>query len=140
MPGLWKAWKAQGRLPTLSTSPLGISPQAGRDSHIPTAPAPTADGKLENQKQVFQFPTATIPLSQNRKHKTAGGLRPPPAIALRAWLIKHTSCRIACALRALDIDRTQPTKGEIAQHSYFRLIPHWNRTAGSGSSPIGINS
>jgi hypothetical protein len=39
MPGLWKAWKAKSRLPTLSTSPLGISPKSRRDSHIPTAPA-----------------------------------------------------------------------------------------------------
>jgi hypothetical protein len=35
MTGLWKAWKAKGRLPTLSTSPLGISPKAGK---IPTFP------------------------------------------------------------------------------------------------------
>src|SRR5712692_9155041 len=35
MPGLWKEWKAKGRLPTLSTSPLGISPKAGE---IPTFP------------------------------------------------------------------------------------------------------
>jgi Reverse transcriptase (RNA-dependent DNA polymerase) len=37
MPGLWKAWKAKTRLPTLSTSPLGNLAQNRRDSHIPTA-------------------------------------------------------------------------------------------------------
>ncbi|MCZ2074624.1 MAG: hypothetical protein LC130_06440 [Bryobacterales bacterium] len=35
MPALWKEWKAKGRLPTLSTSPLGISPTA---DEIPTFP------------------------------------------------------------------------------------------------------
>ena len=37
MTGLWKAWKAPNRLPTLSTSPLEISPTAGE---IPTFPQP----------------------------------------------------------------------------------------------------
>jgi hypothetical protein len=58
MPGLWKVWKAKKRLPTLPTSPLEISPKNRRDSHIPTAPATKADGKVENQKQVSHFPTA----------------------------------------------------------------------------------
>src|SRR2546430_13161400 len=35
MPGLWKEWKAKNRLPTLSTSPLEISPTAGE---LPTFP------------------------------------------------------------------------------------------------------
>jgi hypothetical protein len=35
MAGLWKEWKAKSRLPTLSTSPLEISPRAGE---IPTFP------------------------------------------------------------------------------------------------------
>ena len=38
--------------------PLGKLAKGGRDSHIPTAPATRADGKVENQKQVFRFPTA----------------------------------------------------------------------------------
>ena len=37
-----------------------------------------ADGKVENQKQVSHFPTATNPLSPGRKTRAAGGLRPPP--------------------------------------------------------------
>src|SRR5579875_3902440 len=52
MTGLWKAWKAQSRLPPLSTSPLGISPKGGE---IPTAPAKWS-GKVENQNQVSHFP------------------------------------------------------------------------------------
>jgi hypothetical protein len=35
MAGLWKAWKAKGRLPPLSTNPLGISPSAGEISTFP---------------------------------------------------------------------------------------------------------
>jgi hypothetical protein len=38
--------------------PLGNLAKGRRDSHIPTAPATKADGKVENQKQVSHFPTA----------------------------------------------------------------------------------
>ena len=80
MPGLWKAWKAKSRLPTLSTSPLEISPTAGRDSHISTAPATTADGNVENQKQVFHVPTATDPRSpRTKKHGRGTGFALRPA-------------------------------------------------------------
>ena len=61
MPGLWKAWKTKNRFPTLPTSPLEILAQRRRDFHIPTAPATRAVEKMENQKQVSHFPTATIP-------------------------------------------------------------------------------
>jgi hypothetical protein len=78
MPGLWKAWKAKSRLPPLSTSPLEISPKGRRDFHISTAPATRADGKVENQKQVSHFPTATNVYGSQEKNRAAGGLRPPP--------------------------------------------------------------
>src|ERR1035438_6225571 len=39
--------------------PLGNPAKRRRDSHISTAPAAKADGKVENQKQVSHFPTAT---------------------------------------------------------------------------------
>jgi hypothetical protein len=39
--------------------PLGNPAKRRRDSHISTAPAARADGKVENQKQVSHFPTAT---------------------------------------------------------------------------------
>src|SRR5664280_3584121 len=73
MPGLWKAWKAKGRLPTLSTSPLEISPRAGE---IPTFPqlrrllaifsgrttkkesGSVGGGKVEIQNQDSHFSTA----------------------------------------------------------------------------------
>ena len=38
--------------------PLGHLAKGRRDSHISTAPATRADGKVENQKQVSHFPTA----------------------------------------------------------------------------------
>ena len=63
MPGLWKAWKAKSRLPTLSTSPLEISPKPARFPHFHRS-----DGDS---------------LSQNQKHQRAG-YRPPPAAALCA--------------------------------------------------------
>lgn len=53
MPGLWKAWKAKSRLPTLSTSPLGISPKGGE---IPTFPQLQRSG-LEKWKTKSRFPT-----------------------------------------------------------------------------------
>ena len=77
MTGLWKGWKAKGRLPPLSTSPLGNHAQRRRDSHIPTAPTTAADGKVENQKQVFYFPTATVSLI-HKKEETPGRGRASP--------------------------------------------------------------
>jgi hypothetical protein len=47
--------------------PLGNPARSGRDFHIPTAPATRADGKLQNQKQVFHFPTAISLISEPRK-------------------------------------------------------------------------
>src|ERR1035438_1177554 len=59
--------------------PLGNLAQRRRDSHISTAPAARADGKVENQKQVSHFPTASnVYGSQEQEPGRAGGLRPPP--------------------------------------------------------------
>jgi hypothetical protein len=49
--------------------PLGNPAERRRDSHIPTAPAMTADGKVENQDQVSHFPTATTSQIEKRKEK-----------------------------------------------------------------------
>ncbi len=79
MPGLWKEWKAKGRLPTLPTSPLGNLANSERASHISTAPAMTADGNVQNQKQVFHVPTATDPRTPKTKKPGRGtgfALRP----------------------------------------------------------------
>jgi hypothetical protein len=106
MPGLWKEWKAKGRLPTLPTSPSEISPKTGE---IPTFPQPRRrgpDGKVENQKQVSHFPTASIPLSTKEQNRSAGGLRPPPPAALRsASVVSFYSAGVGNFLSALDITR-----------------------------------
>jgi hypothetical protein len=78
MPGLWKARKAKNRLPTLSTSPLEISPTAARFPHS-HSPGDEANGKMENQTQVSHFPTATNPIFlSHQKARPAAGLRPSP--------------------------------------------------------------
>src|SRR5215469_5001410 len=92
MPGLWKAWKAKGRLPTLSTSPLEISPKAGE---IPTFPQLRRRGRMENQKQVSHFPTA--PSRYLKKPKNHGGeaIAPPAvAAALRAAAPKTSTSSV----------------------------------------------
>ena len=76
MPGLWKAWKAKGRLPPLSTSPLEISPKAGE---IPTFPPLRRRRRMEKWKTKTRFPTfppPRVPPSKS-KNATAGGLSPP---------------------------------------------------------------
>jgi hypothetical protein len=83
MAGLWKAWKTKSRFPTLPTSPLEISLKAARFPHFHSS-GDEADGKVENQEQVFPLSHRPF-VSLSRKNKTnAGGLRPPPAVALRA--------------------------------------------------------
>jgi len=65
--------------------PLGNLAKGRRDSHISTAPATKADGKMENQKQVFHFPTTTNPsLSKQENTAARAGFALRPAAALRA--------------------------------------------------------
>src|SRR3954452_11950112 len=72
MPGLWKAWKAKRQASHSFHEPLGNLAKGRRDSHIPTAPTTRADGKVENQKQVFHFPTAPNPSLSNAKTEARG--------------------------------------------------------------------
>ncbi len=77
MPGLWKAWKAKGRLPTLSTSPLEISPKAGE---IPTFPQLRRLGGWKSGKPKAGFPLShrpDSPLSKPRHH-TGRAIAPRP--------------------------------------------------------------
>ena len=73
----WKAWKSKGRI-----SPLPPVPWKSRKQReIPTFPQlrrKQADGKVENQKQVSHFPTATNPPSPGSKPGPRAGfdLRP----------------------------------------------------------------
>ena len=60
--------------------PLGNLAQRRRDSHISTAPATTAAGNVQNQKQVFHVPTATDPRSpRTKKHGRGTGFALRPA-------------------------------------------------------------
>jgi hypothetical protein len=58
--------------------PLGNPAERRRDSHIPSAPATTADGKVENQNQVSHFPTATTSQIEKRKAFSHGERSAPP--------------------------------------------------------------
>jgi hypothetical protein len=64
-------------------SPLEISPRTGE---IPTFPhfhssdGKQADGKVENQKQVSHFPTATNPFSGKEKQGRRAGFALRPAM------------------------------------------------------------
>ena len=78
MPGLWKAWKAKNSLPTLSTSPLGISPKAGE---IPTFPQLRRRRRMEKWKtksRFSTFPPPRFPLFQTKQIQQRAGYRPPP--------------------------------------------------------------
>ena len=57
--GTVESVESQKQASPSSHEPLGNLAQRRRDSHISTAPAARADGKVENQKQVSHFPTAT---------------------------------------------------------------------------------
>jgi hypothetical protein len=88
MPGLWKEWKAKSRLPTLSTSPLEISPKGGEISTFPQL----GRSGLEKWKTKGRFPTFPAllrdydPVSPLKNQNTPlGGLAPAiAAAALRA--------------------------------------------------------
>jgi len=78
MLGLWKAWKAKGRLPTLSTSPLEISPKTGE---IPTFPQLRRRGRLEKWKTKSRFPTFPPPrvyIPKTNKHGDGRAFAPRP--------------------------------------------------------------
>ena len=91
MPGLWKAWKAKGRLPPLSTSPLGISPKAGE---IPTFPQLRRRGRMEKWKTKSRFPTFPPPriyidLKDKNQAARAGFALRPAASAPRRLRVKR---------------------------------------------------
>lgn len=80
MTGLWKAWKAKKQASPSFHEPLGNLANSRRDSHISTAPTTKADGKVENQEQVFHFPTAAISLISEEEKPKRGRASPsaPP--------------------------------------------------------------
>jgi hypothetical protein len=71
-------------------SPLGISPRTGEIPTFPQLRRKQADGKVENQKQVSHFPTATNPfLPEGNRGRGAGFALRPAAGASRALRVKE---------------------------------------------------
>jgi hypothetical protein len=79
MAGLRKAWKANSRLPTLSTNPLEISPKAGE---IPTFPqlggSGMEKGKTKNRFPTFPFRFATTTTTRSPSNTGRQRASPPP--------------------------------------------------------------
>jgi|SRR5579864_1466477 len=129
MPGLWKEWKAKGRLPTLSTSPLEISPKAGA---IPTFPQRRRRRRMGKWKTKTRFSTFPPPLFLSLKTentRTAGGLRPPARQAASRlstgsdpWSSRHSRSRSLGA----GVNRQNQRKETLRSSPHFRLIPYWN--------------
>lgn len=93
MPGLWKAWKAKSRLPTLSTSPWKSRQRPARFPHFHSS---GGEGGWKSGKPKAGFPLSHRPefLFQKEENQKMRGLRPPRAAALRARPKKSESnCR-----------------------------------------------
>jgi hypothetical protein len=85
--GAVESVESQKQASPSSHSPLGISPRTGEIPTFPQLRRKQADGKMENQKQVSHFPTATNPLSPGRKNPGRGRASPSARRrALRAAL------------------------------------------------------
>jgi hypothetical protein len=69
MAGVWKAWKAKGRLPLFPRAPLEISPTAGE---IPTFPQPRRRRRMEKWKTKDRFSTFPPPRFLYLKKKNTG--------------------------------------------------------------------
>jgi hypothetical protein len=82
--------------------PLGNLAQRRRDSHIPTTPTTKADGKVENQKQVFHFPTAAISFTQKKKTRLARASPSARGGASRASVVPLSSAAVGNFHSALD--------------------------------------
>jgi hypothetical protein len=91
---LWK-WRNGGKRgnPKGRISPLPTVPWKSRKQReIPTFPQlrrKQADGKVENQKQVSHFPTATNPLSPERKTGPRAGFALRPAAGASRLRVKE---------------------------------------------------
>ena len=124
MPGLWKAWKAKSRLPTLSTSPLGISPTAGE---IPTFPQRRRRRRWKSGKPKAGFPLSHRPEDiLGKPTKSQGGRASPCARQTLSTTTKG------------DLSR-QPGRRHFQAHAAlesncrFRLMAYWNQFSISGS-------
>src|ERR1700682_3642276 len=83
MTGPWKEWKTKPRFPTLPTVPW----KSGQPRQISTFPPPrlAPHGKVENQTQVFHFPTQrkrrrllfSSPQKSKKQERKSAAMRPP---------------------------------------------------------------
>jgi hypothetical protein len=87
-----------------SHEPLGNLAKKRRDSHIPTAPATKADGKVENQKQVSHFPTASIPLSKKKDQDRCSGLRAPSVVPFYSAQVENFHSALDICLTPENLD------------------------------------
>jgi hypothetical protein len=128
MPGLWEAWKAKGRLPTLPTSPLEISPTAGE---IPTFPTSAGKACWKSGKPKAGFPLSHRPESSfSKQKKNGGGLRPPSA---KRAPFGHRLLRGKINERRHRAAATFQAHPALESKRRFRLIAHWNQFWISGS-------
>ena len=125
MPGLWKAWKAKSRLPTLSTSPLGISPTAGE---IPTFPQRRRRRRWKSGKPKAGFPLSHRPEDiLGKPTKSQGGRASPPARQRRPninerRLVPATWTSPFSGSRRIGIELPFQAHGVLESILDFRLI------------------
>ena len=128
MPGLWKAWKAKGRLPTLPTSPWKSRQKAARFPHSHSS---GDEGGWKSGKPKAGFPLShrldsSLSKEQNR---SAGGIRPLPAWALRsATMVPFCSAAVGNFHSSLDIVSKQGEDGGWSTSSI--VIKTWKRRDG----------
>ncbi len=118
MPVCWTARKTNGRFPSL---PTALGNRKRRDFHIPTAPA--RRGKVENQKQVFHFPTCCFSVSKPNPERRPGG----GSLRSRSRLQAHSSIR-KCSLET----PSSPEGAEVAPRPFS-----WRRCCGSAARCLG---
>jgi len=82
--GLWTAWKTKNRFPTAAHEPLEI---AGRDSHIPAAPARERHGKVEIQRQDSQLSHSDSLFNQSKTKSK-----------MKTIIKLMTACIIVCSI------------------------------------------
>jgi len=100
--------------------PLGNLANTKRDSHIPTAPATKAMGKWKTKSRFSTFPPPRGYIGKTNEKPRRAGFAPRPS-------------------KTTEHQRKETCPGNL-DVAIFRLTPHWNRTAVSGSWRIGINS
>jgi hypothetical protein len=76
--GCGKRGKPKAGFPSFH-SPLGISPTTGEIPTFPQLRRKQADGRVENQKRVSHFPTATNPISPEPRTGPRAGFALCPA-------------------------------------------------------------